>query len=544
MARINFKGKTIVANHHMTVPFCELIPNKKASVLTKGANVSLHDNLILHGDNLLALKALMPTHAGLINCVYIDPPYNTGNEGWCYNDKVANPMITEWLGQVVDREDMTRHDKWLSMMYPRLSLLYELLAEDGVIFISIDDNEVHRLRMLMDEIFGEDNFIGNIIWKKTTGDNKPSFAFVHDNTLIYGKRDSTLPRQTLTPAQRKQYTNPDNDRRGDWASGDYRCKWTKEQRPNLYYAITNPNTGEKIFPDSFTGSKRVWGNSKTEHAENEKNGLVWWGKNGKCKEPKKKRFLCEHKGVNTRSIWLEAGSNDAAGKELRNIFRTNLEKFDNPKPVSLIKSLIDLIPNRNAVVLDSFAGSGTTAHAVMELNNEDGGNRKYVLVECEKYANTITAERVRRVIKNMSSSKKPMLTEKLGGGFSYWKLGAPIKMESMLRRKVLPSYEDLARYVFYTATGEEWNPKKMKKSRHYIGDSRMLEVYLLYKPSGDFLANSALTLDMARKLPRSAAGKTRIFFAAVRHVDEDLLRILNIKYCQLPFEIYKMKEVK
>src|SRR3989338_3924950 len=166
MAELNFKGKAFVQNHHFTVPVHEFVADAKKSKLKKGEKPRLDDNLIIHGDNLKALKALLPIYASKIKCIYIDPPYNTGNEHWAYNDNVNSPMMQDWMRKVVDREDLTRHDKWLCMMTPRLKLLRELLRDDGVIFISIDDNEQHRLRMLMDEIFGDENFITNFIWKK------------------------------------------------------------------------------------------------------------------------------------------------------------------------------------------------------------------------------------------------------------------------------------------------------------------------------------------------------------------------------------------
>ncbi len=174
MPELTFKGKIHVANHHLVVPFHELVPVKSKGI---SKTPSIHDNLLIHGDNLLALKALLPTHSGKIKCIYIDPPYNTGNEGWAYNDKVNSPLMRDWLGKTIDREDLTRHDKWCSMMLPRLKLLRELLTEDGAIFVSIDDNEVHHLRCLMDEVFGEENFVANIMWeKKYTRSNDAKFS--------------------------------------------------------------------------------------------------------------------------------------------------------------------------------------------------------------------------------------------------------------------------------------------------------------------------------------------------------------------------------
>ncbi len=185
MATLNFKGKTFVQNHHLTVKYHQLVPKKDKSLTNK---ISLNDNLIIHGDNLKALKALLPTYAGKVKCIYIDPPYNTGNERWVYNDNVNSPMMQEWLGKVVDREDLTRHDKWLCMMMPRLKLLRELLRDDGVIFVSIENNEIHHLTMLMEEIF-QNNFIGVLIWRKKEGGGQTDQYFVteHEYILAYAK---------------------------------------------------------------------------------------------------------------------------------------------------------------------------------------------------------------------------------------------------------------------------------------------------------------------------------------------------------------------
>ncbi|MDI6787975.1 MAG: site-specific DNA-methyltransferase, partial [Planctomycetota bacterium] len=487
--------------------------------------------------------ALLPTYAGKVKCIFIDPPYNTGNKNWVYNDNVNSPMMQDWLGKVVDKEDLTRHDKWLCMMMPRLKLLRELLREDGFIFISIDDNEVHRLRLVLEEIFGENNFIGTIAWKKTSGDNKPSFAFTHDNIVIYGKNNIELPRLELSKEQLKQYQNPDNDPKGLWAETDYRSKWTKKERRNLYYAIINPYTKEKIFPDTYSESNRVWGCSKETHEKNEKEGLVWWGIDRTSREPKKKRYLVSHLGVNTRSVWLDAGSNDEASQEINEIGII----FDNPKPVKLIKRIIETGVSEDSIILDSFAGSGTTAHAVLNLNKEDGGNRKFILVECEDYADKITAERVRRVIKGVKTAKDEKLKAGLGGQFSYFELGDPIEMESILEGKKLPSYLDLARYVFYTATGEEFNSKEVNEKKHFIGSSKEYEVYLFYKPDIEYLKSTALTLDRAKALG-PYKGRKRLVFAPTKYLDltdSELIEahgIKGIEFCQLPFEIYRLKE--
>jgi adenine-specific DNA-methyltransferase len=226
MPTLQFKGKTFVQNHHLAVKYHQLVPKKELSLLSpngegKGVGCSLHDNLIIHGDNLKALKALLPTYAGKIKCIYIDPPYNTGNENWVYNDNVNSPMLKEWLGKVVDKEDLTRHDKWLCMMMPRLKLLRELLSEDGAIFISIDDNEQHYLRCILDEVFGAENFVANIIWQKkyAASNDATGIAAMHDFVVVYQKTPefnrNLFPR---TDKQDKPYKFDDNDGKGLWRS--------------------------------------------------------------------------------------------------------------------------------------------------------------------------------------------------------------------------------------------------------------------------------------------------------------------------------------
>jgi len=214
MASLDFKGKQFVATHHYSVPFRELTIDSKKSLPPKGQAPALDDNLIIHGDNLEALKALLPRYAGKVKCIYIDPPYNTGNEGWAYNDNLRAPFIKEWLGKTVGADDLERHDKWLCMMMPRLILLRELLAEDGVIFVSIDDNEQHRLRALLDEIFGEPNFIADFIWQhRKSSQNDIDLSLSHNYTLAYAKDRSRFRLNPLS-VDTTRFTNPDNDPRG------------------------------------------------------------------------------------------------------------------------------------------------------------------------------------------------------------------------------------------------------------------------------------------------------------------------------------------
>jgi adenine-specific DNA-methyltransferase len=286
MPTLDFKGKSFVYTHHLSVPFRELIVDAKKSELQKGAKSSLEDNLIIHGDNLHALKALLPIYAGKVDCIYIDPPYNTGNEGWCYNDNVRSPLMKEWLkksANPVEKDDLERHEKWLCMMWPRLKLLHELLAENGVIFISIDDNETHRLRGMMDEIFGEENFIVSVSWKKKISPSNDAhfFSSDHEYLIVYAKRVNLweINRLEMNERQRGYYSNPDNDSRGNWNSATYTCNKSKDERPNLYYPIKNPFTGENVWPKESA----VWAYNQEANKRHVENNLLYWGAKGEAK---------------------------------------------------------------------------------------------------------------------------------------------------------------------------------------------------------------------------------------------------------------------
>jgi adenine-specific DNA-methyltransferase len=270
------------------------------------------------------------------------------------------------------------------------------------------------------------------------------------------------------------------------------------------------------------------------------NSEVLFPESGKGR-PRQKKFLKDLKSQTMGfSTWLNSDfSNTDGTRILLEIFKEKI--FDFPKPVELVQLLIAQITTSDDIVLDSFTGSGTTAHAVLAQNKEDGGNRRFILVECEDYADKITAERVRRVIKGVKGAKDEALREGLGGTFSYFELGKPIEMESILSGKNLPSYEELARYVFYTATGEEFNEKKIDEKRFFVGESKQFEVFLFYKPDLDFLKSTALTLDRAKALGKYK-GKTRLVFAPTKYMDQEMLDEYRIAFAQLPFEIYKLAE--
>ncbi|WP_225434280.1 site-specific DNA-methyltransferase [Peribacillus tepidiphilus] len=475
MPTIQFKGKSFVQNHHFGVKYHELIPHHDKSHTER---VSLYDNLIIHGDNLKALKAILPTYSGKVKCIVIDPPYNTGNEKWMYNDNVNSPMMKDWIGKIVDKEDLTRHDKWLSMMMPRLKLLKDLRAEDGVIFVCIDDDEQHHLRILLDDVFGPENFISNIVWQKKYSPQNDAkfFSDMHDHILCYVKNtDETLGwKRNLLPRTKEQnsrYKNRDNDPRGPWKSSDLLVKtYSKEYD----YPIETPS-GRVVYPPAG----RCWRTSKERLQEMIAENRIWFGENGE-NVPSIKRFLSEVQGGMVPSSWWsreDAGDNQMARNELKEIFDS--PPFETPKPVSLIKRILKIATNPGDIVLDSFAGSGTTGQAVLELNKEEPEKepRRFILVELEHYANEVTAERIRRVIRGIPNSKKDYLKNGLGGTFSFFSLGEPIEMEAILHGKSLPTYEDLARYIFFTATGEEFDPSSVDQKRNFIGESNDYEVF-------------------------------------------------------------------
>lgn len=480
-----------------------------------GASVGKESkNLIVHGDNLEALKALMPFYKGKVKCIYIDPPYNTGNEGWVYNDKANSPKIREWLHKVVgsEGEDLTRHDKWLCMMYPRLKLLKDLMTDDGAIFVSIDDNEQHHLRLLMDEIFGANNFVTNVIWQKkyTQSNDARYFSDTHDFLVVYAKQleNFKLHKLTRTEEQNARYLNPDNDKRGPWMSQPLHAKSGSDKT----YSFTFKN-GVQWEPPNGTYPRYT--KASLEKAEQE--GRMWFGTNGTA-VPRMKKYLNEMtEGVVPRTLWLytEVGSNDDAKRDIKTLFDAN--PFESPKPVSLIKRVIELCADNDSIILDSFAGSGTTGHAVMELN-KDGGNRKFILVEMEDaVAKKITAERVKRAIKKYNYKD----------GFEYCELAKPLFNEKGQINEAC-SYDELATYIYFTETQTNIEKKDIKPPR--IGESHGVAYYLLYagKDKND--------------LTRAALAKLKISGPAIIYadrclVDEDEIKEKGITFKQIPYEI-------
>ncbi len=421
MPEIVFKGKEYVYNHHLTVPYRPLVPQ-----VDKGIGPGdLASNLVIHGDNLHALKSLLPRHAGQVDLIFIDPPYNTGNEGWCYSDGVNSPIMKEWLStNPVDGDDMLRHDKWLCMMWPRLVLLRELLADTGSIWITLDDNEVHRARMVLDEIFGEDNFLSQMAWEKVYSPRMDASGFSKDYDAVLGyaksKPDAALSLQpTEQNARAFTYVDPHSGLRARLRTlRKEGSNSLRVDRPNTWFSITAPD-GTPIWPIKPDGKEGTWRweekNVLAELKKAEPQLLIEKNSEGTWEVWVKQFFKGEtERPVSTILRHTEFGHTHEATEEIKQIFGAKV--FDTPKPIRLIEGLLEFAAAPDALILDSFAGSGTTAHAVLKANAKDGGARRFILVEGEAYADTLTAERVRRAIKGyawVGNQRETLLEEKI-----------------------------------------------------------------------------------------------------------------------------------
>ena len=528
MPLIDFLGKGDVTGHHLSVPYHELKAVKGKSVGAPSAD----GNLIIHGDNLLALRSLLPRYEGRVNCIYIDPPYNTGFEGWCYNDRVNSPLLKTWHGKIVDSEDQCRHEKWLCMMWPRLELLHDLLADDGVIFISIDDNEQHRLRAVMDEIFGEDMFLSMFVWQTKTAPKgvPPTKKLIsnHEYVLCYTKGEGFSFKGTERDTA--GFSNPDNDSRGPWKAENMKSTLTSARE----FTIVDPATNNRYT--------KKWGFSESSIKRMIGEGRVIFPKT-QSGTPRQKKFLSEYRNKHVPiTSYLSAYHTETATNRLKEIFGGS-KVINFPKPVDLVKFFIEHSTSERSVVLDSFAGSGTTAHAVLALNKEDGGDRKFILVECEDYADKTTAERVRRVIKGVSKAKDEDLKKGLGGQFTYMTLGDELDPDKILSGESMPSWDSLARHVFWLASGETLSKAPRENKLGFVGKSGKGEnIYLIYKPDLAFMQSdkAMLTGDRADDLgvKHRKDGRT-IVYAAGAYVSQRDMGEAGVLFCQLPWAITK-----
>ena len=592
MSQLNFKGKEFVYNHHLSVPFRPLVVDAEKGI----GEPTLDGNLVVHGDNLHALKALLPLYAGKVDCVFIDPPYNTGNEDWCYNDNVNAPMIREWLdSNPVGIEDGLRHDKWCAMMWPRLRLLHELLAEAGSLWMTLDDNEVHRARQILDEIFGEECFVANVVWqKRTSPEARLRLGAAHDNLVVYSKRPNAhrFNKLTLTEKQVGEFANPDDDPRGPWVSTDLTAQG---YRPNQMYGISTPSGNTHHPPPG-----RCWSLTEPKFVRLRDAGRIWFGKNSDAR-PRIKTYLSESEGVSAWTWWenKEVGDNQSAKKELLRLMGPGAG-FEYPKPSSLIRRVLEIATSERSVVLDSFAGSGPTAHAVLQANQRDGGNRRFILVEMEDYADRLTAERVRRIINGYAFSgnqRTELMREKitwsklrncrklteaveavgnlhgheydrirrqvkdgelivtgetkvaeraegLGGSFTYCTLGEPVELDRLLTGETLPPWDGLGAALFHMATNRPMDPNSIREPDWYLGEADGLHVWLIYKDDLDWLKSpeAALTLTRARAFASADPEHRHLVFAPARYVSQKMLdeKRIPVEFVPLPFALYRI----
>jgi adenine-specific DNA-methyltransferase len=547
MPTLNWIGKEKVVSHHQDVPY-RVLEHKYHFDAEKGETSGLPaeafakaGNKIIHGDNLEALKSLLPEYEGKVKCIYIDPPYNTGKEKWQYNDNVNHPKIKKWLGEVVGKEseDLTRHDKWLCMMYPRIKLLHKLLSQNGVLFMSLDDNEITNAKLMCDEIFGSGNYMQTIIWKKRSGPpNDKVIGATHEYILLYSRNinEVELFWKKRNDQQLSRYSNPDNHVKGRWAADNLMAN-VKGGRfvQSLYFPIINPNTKEEHYPSS-NGN---WRYNKEKIKSLLDNNEIYFGKDGKGR-PKLKRFLNDVKeGTPFSSNWDYLPFNNAATKDILEIFGS-VNEFDTPKPVKLIEEVLILSSNNEDIILDSFAGSGTTAHAVLNLNKQDGGNRKFILVEMEDYANDITAERVKRVAKGYGTGAKAVAGT--GGAFDFYELGLPLFDENQnLNEQV--GLAKIREYIWFSETRSSiydcrleiddlGNPKsKIKNHQYELGVKDGTVYYFIYEK------NKLTTLDFDALELIKTKGEQYVIYADTCLLPKDFMAKKNIIFKKIPRDI-------
>jgi adenine-specific DNA-methyltransferase len=513
-------GKEKVINHHMDVPYRVL---KKE--YTFGSDEP--QNMIIHGDNLEGLKSLLPRYEWQIKCIYIDPPYNTGNEGRVYNDNLTDPKFKKRLWSVVGKEweDLTRHDKRLCMMYPRLKLLHKLLKDDGVIFISIDDNEQANLKLMMDEIFGRWSFITDAIWRSSDNSNNNALTFSEDcnHTLVYAKQSNRRPNLINDIDKRSHFKNPNNDPR--WARFDWNPVNNPWLRPNLQFDIITPNwniikhppNGWRRSRETIDEKLSIW---EMRYSEDQTRLI-------------RRTYLNEMWWLTPSNLWIDldkTGHTRNAKYDLKKIFPelpvTSL--FDTPKPAKLIEYILQIATNPWDIILDSFAWSWTTAHAVLNLNKADGGNRKFILLELMDYAETITAERVKRVIQWYGT------TPWTGGDFCYYTLGEALFDEGGDLNTLVP-LETIRAYIRRTETQTNYQIYTSTSHANYLGNYKQSDYYFHYDP----LAVTSLDHNFLSYLQEHKSTYS-IIYADVCTLSSKTLASLMIIFKKIPRDISKL----
>lgn len=583
MPTLNWIGKDKVLNHHLEVPFHVLERQYSFDEAGKHEEDNGSENMIIHGDNLLALKSLLPKYEGKIKCIYIDPPYNTGNENWVYNDNVNDPQIQRWLHQVVGKEgeDLSRHDKWLCMMYPRLKLLQRLLADDGVIFISIDDNEQANLKLICDEIFGVNCFVADTSWQRTYSTRNDSKGIVSEveHVLIYSKQTNWNPNKLPRTAEmNSKYKNPDNDI-AVWRTDNAYAPGAVSHQ-GMVYAIQHPFNGKMLYPsngscwryqqetmlaimngwceyelkeiDDINERALICGvaegdvrknvkaivlkkslSESKEHAEKVLKKGPWpkffFTKNGKGGIARK-TYLKNVGGKLPTNLWKhdDVGHTDEAKKEMLNIFGGKTT-FDTPKPTRLLQFILTIATNKDSIILDSFAGSGTTAHAVLNMNKADGGNRKFICIEMMDYADTITAERVKRVINGYGEGKKAV--DGTGGNFSYYELGEPLLVDDKLNNAV--STEKIREYIYYMETKQAL-PEAAAEEPMLLGVYHGAAYYFNYEKDASTTLNAAFLKSIKTQ------AEAYVIYADTCVLSENKLQQFHITFKKIPRDIARL----
>ena len=653
MPELNWVGKDKVITHHLDVPYRVLDRQYSYDEHGQHQEDNGSQNMIIHGDNLEALKALLPRYEGRVDCVYIDPPYNTGNEGWVYNDAVNDPRIKKWLGEVVGKEgeDLSRHDKWLCMMYPRLRLLQRLLAPTGAIFVSIDDNEAAHLKAMCDEIFGARCFVADISWQRTysTRNDSKGIPAEVEHLFVSSKQPGWNPNKLERTAEMDdKYSNPDGDRTA-WTSSDAFAPGAATHQ-GMVYAIQHPFTGELVYPargrcwtfeqaevlrilsgwtdyelrdlDDADERARVCGVA-TDEVKPGVLGIVlakpldqaradaqavyergqwprfYFTKGGEG-GVRRKTYLDSVGGLLPTNFWSYevAGHTDEAKKEIRAIFDGRVA-FDTPKPTRLIERILAVATDENSLVLDSFAGSGTTAHALLNLNKADGGNRRFILVELGDYADSVTAERVRRTITGykdvreeqvvLFDHKLTLATLKKGADLvaeattvyqealdqDYSKVSRPKVVTQVSGKSATASVQVVAtrihdhdvsgtggdfsfyelgpallvdglinpdidvskvrEYVWFTETGQAFSSSSSAHP-YFLGRHEDASLFFVFEPD----RVTSLDRDYLASIPIECAASSYVIYADTCLLSDEELRSLNITFKKIPRDITRL----
>lgn len=542
MPTLDWIGKDKVVTHHNDVPF-RVLDRKYTFGDTPDSG-----HMIIHGDNLEALKALLPEYENRIKCIYIDPPYNTGNENWVYNDNVNDQHIRRWLGKVVGSEidDLTRHDKWLCMMYPRLVLLQRLLSEDGAIFISIDDNEQANLKLICDEIFGKGNFIEIFSWKKTYTPSNLSHTSKKcvEYVYCYAKMKSKLSRFNglmktndadnpllKSNNQYKTLVFPHDKVISTLKEDDFFPLGEYGTKVNTVYLKNDVEFKDGHFlQDIVLEGKFIWTQEMLDSEMSKNTRIIFKGKSFAPRydrsvyNPEVPRNLIDNEDM--------VGTTEEGGKILQSIFGKKV--FDYPKVPSLIEYIINFLCDKNSIILDSFAGSGTTAHAVLNLNKQDGGNRKFILCEMCDYAETITAERVRRVMKGYGEGKNAVAGT--GGSFDFYELGETIFDPVTGNLNDNADTEAIRRYVWFSETNSAYIHPSKDAHPYLLGTFQHNNYYFYYKKGEE----TCLDWDFLNTFTQKDKAEMYIIYAdRCVLTDEEMMR-LNIRFKKIPRDIKRV----